>query len=56
MKAAYPNIKIKIYTSNITKQLNLDYQKYQKQYQNIVDSYSTLQKSYENEVRKPYYA
>jgi len=27
-----------------------------KQYQNIVDSYSTLQKSYENEVRKPYYA
>ena len=26
-----------------------------KQYQNIVDSYSTLQKSYENEVRKPYY-
>ena len=27
-----------------------------KQYKNIVDSYSTLQKSYENEVRKPYYA
>ena len=27
-----------------------------KQYQNIVDSYSTFQKSYENEVRKPYYA
>ncbi len=27
-----------------------------KQYQNIVDSYSTLQKSYESEVRKPYYA
>ena len=27
-----------------------------KQYQNIVDSYSTLQKSYENEVRKQYYA
>ena len=26
-----------------------------KQYQNIVDSYSTFQKSYENEVRKPYY-
>lgn len=26
-----------------------------KQYQNIVDSYSTLQKSYESEVRKPYY-
>ncbi len=27
-----------------------------KQYQNIADAYSTLQKSYENEVRKPYYA
>ena len=26
-----------------------------KQYQNIVDSYATLQKSYESEVRKPYY-
>ena len=26
-----------------------------KQYQNIVDSYSTLQKSYESEIRKPYY-
>ena len=26
-----------------------------KQYQNIVDSYTTLQKSYESEVRKPYY-
>ena len=31
----YPNIKIKIYTANITKQLKLDYQKYQTQYQNI---------------------
>ena len=31
----YPNIKIKIYTSNITKQLKLDFQKYQTQYQNI---------------------
>lgn len=31
----YPNIKIKIYTSNITKQLKLDYHKYQTQYQNI---------------------
>jgi hypothetical protein len=27
-----------------------------KQYQNIADAYITLQKSYENEVRKPYYA
>jgi len=27
-----------------------------KQYQNITDAYITLQKSYENEVRKPYYA
>jgi hypothetical protein len=31
----YPNIKIKIYTVNITKQLKLDFQKYQTQYQNI---------------------
>jgi hypothetical protein len=31
----YPNIKIKIYTQTITKQLSLDYQKYQAQYQNI---------------------
>ena len=31
----YPNIKIKIYTKNITKQLKLDFQKYQTQYQNI---------------------
>lgn len=31
----YPNIKIKIYASNITKQLKLDFQKYQTQYQNI---------------------
>ena len=31
----YPNIKIKIYTSNITKQLKLDFEKYQTQYQNI---------------------
>ena len=31
----YPNLKIKIYTQTITKQLSLDYQKYQTQYQNI---------------------
>ena len=31
----YPNIKIKIYTANITKQLKLDFEKYTKQYQNI---------------------
>ena len=31
----YPHIKIQIYTANITKQLKLDYQKYQTQYQNI---------------------
>ena len=31
----YPNIKIKIYTSNITKQLKLDFKKYQTQYKNI---------------------
>jgi phage regulator Rha-like protein len=31
----YPNIRIKIYTSNITKQLMLDFEKYQTQYQNI---------------------
>ena len=31
----YPNIKIKIYTANITKQLKLDFEKYQKQYKNI---------------------
>ncbi|MCT7909179.1 ORF6N domain-containing protein [Arcobacter lacus] len=30
----YPNIKIKIYTSNITKQIKLDFQKYQTQYKN----------------------
>lgn len=31
----YPNIKIKIYAKTITKQLKLDFQKYQTQYQNI---------------------
>lgn len=31
----YPNLKIKIYTHAISKQLKLDYQKYQMQYQNI---------------------
>lgn len=31
----YPNLKIKIYTQTITKQLRLDYQKYQSQYKNI---------------------
>ncbi len=31
----YPNIRIKIYTQNISKQLKLDFEKYQKQYQNI---------------------
>ena len=31
----YPNIKIKIYTKTISKQLKLDFQKYQTQYQNI---------------------
>ncbi|OHD92877.1 MAG: DNA-binding protein [Sulfuricurvum sp. RIFOXYD2_FULL_44_160] len=31
----YPNLKIKIYIQTITKQLSLDYQKYQAQYQNI---------------------
>jgi hypothetical protein len=31
----YPNLKIKIYTQTITKQLLLDYQKYQAQYKNI---------------------
>jgi hypothetical protein len=31
----YPNLNIKIYTQNITKQLNLDYQKYKAQYNNI---------------------
>ena len=31
----YPNIKTKIYTRNITKQLKLDFEKYQKQYKNI---------------------
>ncbi|MFZ2890318.1 ORF6N domain-containing protein, partial [Sulfuricurvum sp.] len=31
----YPYLKIKIYTQTITKQLALDYQKYQAQYQNI---------------------
>ena len=31
----YPNIKVQIYTSNITKQLKLDFEKYQTQYKNI---------------------
>jgi len=31
----YPNLKIKIYTHAITKQLHLDYQKYSSQYNNI---------------------
>ena len=31
----YTNIKIQIYTANITKQLKLDFEKYQTQYQNI---------------------
>lgn len=31
----YPNLKIKIYTHKITKQLKLDYEKYNLQYQNI---------------------
>ena len=31
----YPNIRIKIYTQNISKQLKLDFEKYSKQYQNI---------------------
>ena len=31
----YPNIKIQIYTANITKQLKLDFEKYKKQYENI---------------------
>jgi len=31
----YPNIKIQIYTANITKQLKLDFEKYKKQYNNI---------------------
>ena len=31
----YPNLKIKIYTQSINKQLKLDYQKYNSQYQNI---------------------
>lgn len=31
----YSNIKVQIYTSNITKQLKLDFEKYQTQYQNI---------------------
>ena len=31
----YSNIKIKIYTQNISKQLKLDFEKYSKQYQNI---------------------
>jgi hypothetical protein len=31
----YPNIKIKIYTKTISKQLKLDFQKYETQYQNI---------------------
>ena len=31
----YSNIKIQIYTANITKQLKLDFEKYSKQYNNI---------------------
>jgi hypothetical protein len=31
----YPNLKIKIYTGNISKQLSLDFQKYDAQYKNI---------------------
>lgn len=31
----YPNLKIKIYTQSITKQLSLDYQMYKSQYKNI---------------------
>ena len=31
----YPNIRTKIYTQNISKQLKLDFEKYQKQYKNI---------------------
>jgi hypothetical protein len=31
----YPNLKIKIYTQSISKQLRLDFQKYNSQYQNI---------------------
>jgi prophage antirepressor-like protein len=31
----YPNLKIKIYTASISKQLDLDFQKYNAQYQNI---------------------
>ena len=31
----YPNLKIKIYTQTISKQLNLDFQKYKAQYKNI---------------------
>ena len=31
----YPNISIKIYTQNISKQLKLDFEKYSKQYKNI---------------------
>lgn len=31
----YPNLKIKIYTQSISKQLDLDFQKYKAQYQNI---------------------
>jgi prophage antirepressor-like protein len=31
----YPNIKVKIYTKTITKQIKLDFQKYQLQYKNI---------------------
>jgi hypothetical protein len=31
----YPNLKIKIYTGNISKQLRIDYQKYSSQYKNI---------------------
>jgi hypothetical protein len=31
----YPNIKFKIHTASITKQLHLDFQKYKAQYKNI---------------------
>ncbi|KIM11363.1 MAG: DNA-binding protein [Sulfuricurvum sp. PC08-66] len=31
----YPNLKIKIYTQTISKQLHLDYEKYKAQYQNV---------------------
>ena len=44
----YPNIKIKIYTANITKQLKLDYQKYQnielKEFKNSHDRFLIIDK------------